>query len=171
MKDMQQLLDSLSPEERELAVHYAGFDLWSGELEAFRRERGISESEMLATTASQAAFGGDEGLARRLGEAALGLSATDAERQLAHVSLAQLHYRNRRDSQELKSFERHCLQAIELGHAGTFCYERLAVLYEYRGEVEEAKSICERAIEVLEGAGDARSARRFRERLGRLKKR
>lgn len=171
MKDMQELLGSLSPQERRLTTHYAGFDLEDDDIEGFRRERGISESELLSATASQAAFGGDEALAQRLGQAALELAAADAERQLAHISLAQLHYRNRRDPQELESFEHHCRRAIELGHEGTFCYERLAVLYEYRGDIDAAKRICEKAVEALEGARDARSARRFRERLGRLEKR
>jgi hypothetical protein len=57
---------------------------------------------------------------------------------------------------------------VDLRHAGTFCYERLAALYEYRGDREETAGVCRRAVEVLEASGDARSAERFRRRLQRL---
>ncbi|CAN5156373.1 hypothetical protein BH24ACT19_BH24ACT19_05060 [soil metagenome] len=107
-------------------------------------------------------------LARILGRAALDLAGGTEDLQLAHVSLAQTHFRNRRDEVELARFVEHCRAAIHAGHAGTFCYERLAVLYEYRGEREEAASVCRRAVEVLEAAGDPLSAARFRKRLGRL---
>jgi Tfp pilus assembly protein PilF len=103
-----------------------------------------------------------------MGSAAIDLAATPAERQLAHVCLAQAYFRDRREEASLRAFEEHCRAAIDLGHAGTFCYERLAVLYEYRGDVEEAARVCRRAIETLETSGDVRSAERFRRRLGRL---
>lgn len=125
-------------------------------------------SGFLASTASQAGFAGEEDFARRMGNAALEFAGTDEERQLAHVSLAQIHFRNRREEEELAAFERHCRAAVELGHAGTFCYERLATLYEYRGEIEDAISVCRRAVEALGGVGDHRSAERFWGRLERL---
>lgn len=125
-------------------------------------------SGLLASTASQAGFAGEEDFARRMGNAALEFAGTDEERQLAHVSLAQVHFRNRREGEELAAFVRHCRAAVELGHAGTFCYERLATLYEYRGEIEDAISVCRRAVEALGGVGDHRSAERFGGRLERL---
>jgi Tfp pilus assembly protein PilF len=103
-----------------------------------------------------------------LGHAALDLAEGPEDLQLAHVSLAQTHFQNRRDEADLAAFVEHCRAAIEADHAGSFCYERLAVLYEYRGEIEEAVKICRRAVEVLEAAGDPRSAARFRKRLDRL---
>ncbi len=125
-------------------------------------------SVLLASTASQAGFAGDGDFARRIGGAALEFAETDEERQLAHVSLAQVHFKNRREEEELAAFERHCCAAVDLGHAGTFCYERLATLYEYRGEIESAISICSRAVETLGGTGDHRSSGRFEKRLERL---
>ena len=78
------------------------------------------------------------------------------------------HFQNRREEADLLAFEKHCRAAVDLGHAGTFCYERLAALYEYRGDREEATKMCRRAVEVLEASGDARSAERFKRRLQRL---
>jgi tetratricopeptide (TPR) repeat protein len=125
-------------------------------------------SALLATTGARAGASGDLDLARALGRAALDLAEGSEDLQLAHVSLAQTHFRNRRDEADLAAFVEHCQAAIRAGHAGSFCYERLAVLYEYRGEREEAAEICRRAVEVLEAAGDPRSAARFRKRLDRL---
>ena len=125
-------------------------------------------SVLLATTGARAGTSGDLDLARTLGRAALDLAEGPEDLQLAHVSLAQTHFHNRRNEAELAAFVEHCRVAIELGHAGSFCYERLATLYEYRGEKEEAAKICHRAIEVLEATGDPRSAARFRKRLDRL---
>ncbi|HEV3477543.1 MAG TPA: hypothetical protein VG127_08685, partial [Rubrobacteraceae bacterium] len=96
------------------------------------------------------------------------LAETPEERELAHVCLAQAHFQNRREEEDLLAFEEHCRAAIDLGHAGSFCYERLAALYEYRGDREEAAEVCRRAAEILEATGDARSAERFRRRLQRL---
>lgn len=126
-----------------------------------------SPSALLATTGTRVGASGDTDLARTLGRAALDLAGEPEDVQLAHVLLAQTHFKNRRDELDLQGFVEHCRAAIEAGHDGTFCYERLAVLYEYRGEKEEAADICRRAIEVLE-AGDPRSAARFRKRLERL---
>ncbi len=128
----------------------------------------VTPSALLATTGAGAGAGGDFDLARTLGRAALDLAKEPEDRQLAHVSLAQTHFRNRRDEADLAGFIEHCRAAVRAGHAGTFCYERLAVLYEYRGETEEAAEISRRAVEVLEAAGDPRSADRFRKRLDRL---
>jgi tetratricopeptide (TPR) repeat protein len=123
---------------------------------------------LLATTGARAGASGDLDLARTLGRAALDLAEEAEDLQIAHVSLAQTHFQNRRNEADLAAFVEHCRAAIEAGHAGSFCYERLAVLYEYRGEIEEAVGICRRAVEVLEAAGDPRSAARFRKRLDRL---
>ena len=128
----------------------------------------VTPSALLATTGAAAGAGGGLDLARTLGRAALNLAEETEDRQLAHVSLAQTHFRNRRDEADLAGFIEHCRAAVRDGHAGTFCYERLAVLYEYRGEREEATEITRRAVEVLEAAGDPRSADRFRKRLDRL---
>ena len=86
-----------------------------------------------------------------MGAAALEFAETPEERQLAHVCLALAHFQDRREEADLRAFEKHCRAAVDLGHAGTFCYERLAALYEYRGDREEAASICRHAVEVLEG--------------------
>ena len=128
----------------------------------------VTPATLLATTGAQAGLSGDLDLARALGRAALELAEGLADLQLAHVLLAQTHFRNRRDEADLASFVEHCQAAIRMGHTGTFCYERLAALYEYRGENEEAARICRHAVEVLEGAGDHRSAAGFRKRLDRL---
>lgn len=68
----------------------------------------------------------------------------------------------------MEAFVAHCRAAVDLGPSGTFCYERLAVLYEYRGDLDGAIEICRRAVEALSGAGDARSAERFQGRPDRL---
>lgn len=157
-------------------ARYANLDLSGGDPEsivAMLRSYVASNPEatpsaLLATTGSHAAFGGDMDLARRLGTAALDLAENDADRQLAHVCLAQAHFQNRREEAELEAFVGHCRAAMDLGHAGTFCYERLATLYEYRRDVEEARNVCLRAVDVLDAAGDRRSAERFQKRLDRL---
>ncbi len=104
-----------------------------------------------------------------IGEAALDMAEVPEERQLAHVCLAQTHFRVRKDPEHLAAFEGHCEKAIELGAAGTFCYERLATLYEYRKEYGRAAEVSRKAVEAL--SGDERSVGRFRERLGRVEKR
>lgn len=125
-------------------------------------------ASLLATAGAQAGAAGDLRLARRLGQVAVELSDTAEDRQLAHVSLAQTFFRDRRSPESLEEFIKQCQTAIRAGHTGTFCYERLAVLHEHRGEIESAVEICQRAIDVLERAGDVRSAARFRRRLERL---
>lgn len=106
----------------------------------------------------------DRGLATRLGGVSVQLSVSVGERQLAHACLAQTAFKFRKDPRSLAVFEEHCSEAMALGHAGTFCYERLSVLYEYRGEVGRAIEVCRRAEAALSGAGDTRSAGRFREK-------
>lgn len=174
-EDLARYLVGLSDEDRARISHYAALDLSGDEDMIFRtlvsyasENPSATPSGLLATTGAQAGFAGEPDLARRVGAAGLELAVTDEDRQLAHVSLAQTHFQNRRDEDELRRFEEHCRAAVDLGHAGTFCYERLAALYEYRGDVEEAIRICRRAIEVLEEAGDQRSAERFEKRLDRL---
>jgi len=173
--DLAGYVASLPPEGQASFSRHAGLDLTGGReaaagvlLAYAEKNPGVSPSSFLSSVCSQAAFVRDTELARRTGEAALQLAETDEERQLAHVALAQLHFQNRREEGELEAFVEHCLEAVRLGHAGTFCYERLATLYEYRGQTEEAREISRRAVEVLEAAGDVRSAERFRRRLERL---
>lgn len=127
-----------------------------------------TSSALLATTGARIGASGDLDLGRTLGRAALDLAEEPEDLQLAHVLLAQTHFKNRRDEADLESFVEHCWAAIQAGHDGTFCYERLAVLYEYRGEKKAAAEVCRRAVEVLEAVGDLRSASRFRKRLERL---
>ena len=131
-------------------------------------DRDASPSSLLATTGMQAGAAGEVEFAVTLGRTALEMADRPEDSGLAHVCLAQTHFRNRRDPEELSLFVEHCRAAISAGHAGTFCYERLAVLYEYRGETGEAAIVCRRAVEVLGEAGDERSAARFRKRLARL---
>jgi hypothetical protein len=174
-EDLASFLATLPEEDRARFSRFAALDL-PGEpgavlrvLRAYAAENpAATASNLLATTGAQAGFARDLGFARLVGAAALEFAETPEERQLAHVSLAQAHFQNRREEADLLAFEEHCRAAIDLGHAGTFCYERLAALYEYRGDREEAARVCRRAIEVLEASGDARSAGRFRKRLGRL---
>ncbi len=174
-EELAEFLTSLPPEDLDRFSRHAALELSAepktadATLRAYADENpDATPSVLLSSTASQAGFAGEEGFARRMGSAALELAETDEERQLAHVSLAQVHFRNRREEEELAAFERHCRAAVELGHAGTFCYERLATLYEYRGEIEDAISVCLRAVEALGGVGDRRSAERFGGRLERL---
>ena len=168
-------LVSLPDEDRARFASYAALDLPDNErgiatvLSVYAAENpSASPSTLLATTGARAGANGDLELARTLGCAALDLAKGPEDLQLAHVSLAQTHFRNRRDEADLAAFVEHCRAGIRAGHAGTFCYERLAALYEYWGEREEALRICRRAVNVLEAAGDPRSATRFQRRLDRL---
>ncbi len=169
-------LAALPEEDRARFSRYAALDLPEGPPEALSatlmayaaHNPAATASGLLATTGARAAFSRDLDLARSLGAAALELAETPEECELAHVCLAQAHFQNRREEEDLLAFEEHCRAAIDLGHAGTFCYERLAALYEYRGDREEAAEVCRRAAEVLEATGDARSAERFKRRLERL---
>jgi hypothetical protein len=160
-------LSALPEEDRARFSRYAALDLpdepeaLTATLRAYAAENpAATASGLLATTGAQAGFSRDLDLARSLGAAALEFAESPQERQLAHVCLAQAHFQNRREEEDLLAFEEHCRAAIDLGHAGTFCYER--------GDWEEAAKVCRRAVEVLEVAGDARSAERFRRRLRRL---
>jgi hypothetical protein len=173
--ELATFLASLPDEDRARVSSYAALVLPDDEesivtvLSVYAaRNPTVTPSALLATTGAGAGAGGDLDFARTLGRVALDLAEEPEDRQLAHVSLAQTHFRNRRDEADLAGFIEHCRAAMHAGHAGTFCYERLAVLYEYRGEREEAAEICRRAVEVLEAAGDPRSADRFRKRLDRL---
>lgn len=170
-------LSSLGGEDRERFSRYAGLDLPAGPEDGERIPRLLgayawsnpadTPAGLLATTGAQAGFAGDAAFALRLGRASLELAETAADRALAHVSLAQTHFQSRRDEEELALFEHHCRAAIEDGHSGTFCYERLATLYEYRGWLDEAESVCRRAVEVL-GREDPRSVGKFQKRLDRI---
>lgn len=170
-------LSSLGGEDRERFSRYAGLDLPASPeneeavselLESYAKSNPAdTPAGLLATTGAQAGFAGDAAFALRLGRASLELAATDEDRALAHVSLAQTHFQGRRDEEELALFEHHCRAAIEDGHSGTFCYERLATLYEYRGWLDEAESVCRRAVEVL-GREDPRSVGKFQKRLDRI---
>lgn len=169
-------LAALDDGDRERFSSHAALDLpeegFDGILRTLRAysaaSPGASPSSLLATTGMQAGAAGDRDLAVNLGRAALEMADTTGDRGLSHVCLAQIHFRARRDREELARFVEHCREAISAGHPGTFCYERLAVLYEYRGETGEAAEVCRRAVEVLHEAGDERSATRFRKRLERL---
>jgi hypothetical protein len=174
-ENLASFLATLPEEDRARFSRYAALDLPREHEEIARTLRAYAAenpattaSGLLATTGAQAGMAQDPVFARRVGAAALEFAGAPEERQLAHVCLAQTHFRNRREEADLLAFEEHCLAAIDLGHAGTFCYERLAALYEYRGDREEAAKVCRRAVEMLEAAGDARSAERFRKRLSRL---
>ncbi len=174
-EELASFLASLPDEERARVSSYAALGLpvdaedIAAVLWAYAVENpSATPSTLLATTGARAGTSGDLDLGRALGRAALQLAEGSEDLQLAHVSLAQTHFQNRRDEADLAAFIEHCRAAIEIGHAGSFCYERLATLYEYRGEKKEAAEICRRAIEVLEVAGDPRSATRFRKRLDRL---
>ncbi len=174
-EELASFLASLPDEDRVRVSSYAALGLPADAkgvatvLWAYAVENpSVTPSALLATTGARAGTSGDLDLARTLGRAALELAEGSEDLQLAHVSLAQTHFQNRRDEADLAAFVEHCQAAIEIGHAGSFCYERLAALYEYRGEKKEAAEICRRAIEVLGAAGDPRSAARFRKRLDRL---
>jgi hypothetical protein len=173
--DVAMLLASLPGEDRALFSRYAAVEVpeepraVSATLQTYAAQNpAATASGLLATTGARAASVGELGFARAMGAAALELAETAEESQLAHVCLAQIHFQNRREEADLLAFEEHCRAAIELGHGGTFCYERLAALYEYRGDPGEAASVCRRAVEALESSGDPRSAERFRRRLQRL---
>ncbi|HEX2728938.1 MAG TPA: hypothetical protein VHM16_04235 [Rubrobacteraceae bacterium] len=173
--DLEVLISNLSPDDRALLSRYTALDLSAGPdavaatLRAFaQRSPDSTPSVLLATAGAHAAQAGEEDFARRIGGAALDIAATSEERRIAHVCLAQTHFRRRRDGAELEAFIAHCRAAVDLGHTGTFCYERLAVLYEYRGDLDGAIEICRRAVNALSGAGDDRSAGRFKRRLARL---
>ena len=175
-ENMASFLAALEDEDRERFSTYAALDLPDGDAESILRtlhayadaSEDASPSSLLATTGAQAGAAGEVGLAVTLGRAALELARTPEDLGLAHVCLAQTHFRRRGDAEELARFVEHCKKAVAAGHAGTFCYERLAVLYEYRGERGEAAEICRLAVEALSAAGDDRSATRFRKRLERL---
>jgi hypothetical protein len=169
-------LASLPREDREHFSRYAALDLPPGpdvdEIRELlwsyaRTNLSATPASLLATAGAQAGFTGDAIFAIHAGRAALELAETASDRALAHVSLAQTHFKSRRQEEELALFEHHCRAAIEEGHSGTFCYERLATLYEYRGWLDEAEHICRRAVEVLERE-DPRSVERFRKRLDRI---
>lgn len=174
-EDLAAFLAAMSDDERGRAGRYAGvaFPADTDAIITVLRDYaaanpGTTPAALLAATGSRAGYARDLDLARRMGRAALDLAETPDERQLAHVCLAQTHFQNRRETEDLEAFVEHCRVAIELGHTGTFCYERLAVLYEYRGDREAAAEVCRRAVEALGAEGDERSAERFRRRLVRL---
>ena len=172
-EDLVSFLATLPDEDRARFSRYAAIDLAeepdAATLRAFAAENPLmTASGLLATTAARAGVGRDLAFAHLAGTEALELAETLEDRQLAHVCLAQAHFLNRRQEADLDAFEEHCRAAIDLGHAGTFCYERLAALYEYRGDREGAAGVCLRAVGVMEAAGDARSAERFRSRLRRI---
>ncbi len=174
-EDLAAFLAFLPDEDRIRVSSYADLDLPDDAegiiavVSAYAAENpSVTPSVFLATTGAQAGASGNLDLALSLGGAALDLAGEPEDLQLAHVSLAQTHFRNRRNEADLEAFVEHCRAAIRAGHAGTFCYERLAVLYEYRGEKEEALKVCRRAVEVLELTGNLRSATGFQKRLDRL---
>lgn len=148
----------LPPDEEGMAAVLLGYS---------RDNPSDTPSGLLATTGAQAGASVDAGFALRIGRTALEMAETAEDRALAHVALAQTHFQSRREEKELALFEHHCRAAVEEGHSGTFCYERLATLYEYRGWLDEAEKICRRAVEVL-GREDPRSVGKFQKRLDRL---
>lgn len=167
-------LAALSEEDRGRFSRYAGLDLPPDEEGVARTLESYSASNpsdtpsgLLASTGAQAGFAGEPEFAVRIGRAALELAGSSQDRALAHVSLAQTHFQSRREEEELALFERHCRAAIDEGHAGTFCYERLATLYEYRGQLDEAERISRLAVEALREE-DPRSVGKFEKRLRRL---
>jgi hypothetical protein len=171
-------LAGLSIEERARVGRYSAVDLPEDAEGIGRTLRAMAEGRpeatpalFLATTGAQAGAAGDLDLGLVVGRAALDLAASEEDLRVAHVSLAQTYFRNRREEEHLEAFVGHCREAVRLGHAGTFCYERLAVLHEFRGEKDAAREVCRRAVEALEADGDARSAARFRKRLQRLESR
>ncbi len=173
--ELATFLASLPDEDRVRVISYSALGLpdnaegIAAVLSAYAGENPLlTPSMLLATTGAQAGTRGDLELAHTLGHAALELAEGREDLQLAHVSLAQTYFKNRRDEANLGAFVEHCWEAIRAGHSGTFCYERLAALYEYRGEKEEALKVCRRAVEVLGAVEDFRSAARFQKRLGRL---
>ncbi|CAN5511538.1 hypothetical protein BH20ACT10_BH20ACT10_13110 [soil metagenome] len=172
--DAALLLASLSDEGRDAFSRHSGIALpddpedpegIEAALASHASENGGTPAELFASTGAMAGATRDTEFAVSIGEAALEMSETPDERQLAHVCLAQTHFRNRKEEKHLASFEAHCSEAIELGAAGTFCYERLATLYEYRKEYGRAAEVSRRAVDAL---ADGRSVERFRGRLARL---
>lgn len=164
-------LASLTHEERDSFSRHSNIALpddAEGIEAALREKVAGSPAELFATTGAMAGTTSERDFAVFLGKAALEMSETDEERGLAHVCLAQTHFRLRKEGEHLAAFEAHCSEAVKLGAAGTFCYERLATLYEYRKEYERAARVSRRAVENL---ADERSVGRFRERLVRLEKR
>lgn len=173
--ELEAWISNLPPDDRALLSRYTALDLPEDPATVAATLRGYAQrsldstpSVLLATAGAQAAQSGEDDFARRIGGAALDFAVTSEERRIAHVCLAQTHFRRRREAAELEAFVAHCRAAVDLGHTGTFCYERLAVLYEYRGDLDSAIEICRRAVEALSGAGDVRSAERFQSRLDRL---
>jgi hypothetical protein len=173
--ELATFLASLPHEDRVRVSFYAALGLpdsakgIAAVLSVYAAENHLTTpSTLLATTGAQAGTRGDLELAHTLGHAALELAEGPEDLQLAHVSLAQTYFKNRRDEANVEAFVEHCWEAIRAGHAGTFCYERLAALYEYRSKKEEALKVCRRAVEVLEAFGDFRSAAKFQKRLERL---
>lgn len=174
-RELARLLAALPEEDRARFSRYAALELpedpeaVSAAFESYAAENpGTNPVELVALTGARAGSARDLDFARRVGAAALEAATTPEERQLAHVCLARTHFQNRREEPDLQAFVEHCHAAVDLGHAGTFCYERLAALYEYRGEIDRAIEICRRAMRVLEEAGDTRSAGAFQKRLDRL---
>jgi tetratricopeptide (TPR) repeat protein len=171
--ELAEFIAALDAEDRAKVGRYAFLELPenAGEIELLLsapENPAATPAQFVSNVISQAASARDLDLARKLGPVALDAAETPGDLQLAHASLAQAYFQNRRDPESAKSFEKHCRAAIEAGHAGTFCYERLAALYEYRGDLEEALRISHRAAEVLRAAGDERSAARFEKRAERL---
>lgn len=167
-------LAALSAEERESFSRHSGISLPDDAegIEAALNAHGSgSPAELFATTGAAAGTTRETGFALSLGGAALEMAQTPEERQLAHVCLAQTHFRGRKDPEQLSAFEEHCLCAVDLGAAGTFCYERLATLYEYRKDFERAAEVSRKAVGSLGEAGDVRSVERFQKRLARLEER
>lgn len=168
-------LAALPEEHRERFSHYAGLDLPPDKegiartLEAYSvANPSDTPSGLLATTGAQAGFSGEREFGVEIGRAALDLAEDVRDSALAHVSLAQTHFQGRREERELELFEHHCRSAVEEGHAGTFCYERLSTLYEYRGWLDEAERICRLAVETLQ-QHDPRSVEKFQKRLRRIR--
>ena len=109
-------LADLPDEDRERFSAHAALDLPEGNTEDIFRHLqtyagaspGATPSSLLATTGAQAGATGDRSLALTLGRAALDLADNPGDLGLAHVCLAQTHFRNRGDREELASFVEHC---------------------------------------------------------------
>ncbi|WP_119068973.1 hypothetical protein [Rubrobacter indicoceani] len=177
-RDLAHYLSALAAGERESVSAQTGWRLSEDPEETLRMLAATLDlldgaaSDFAALAGVRLALeGGDRGLATKLGEVAVQLAGSVGERQLAHACLAQSAFRFRKDPESLAAFERHCEAAIALEHAGTFCYERLAVLYEYRGETESAVEVCEKAAAALSASGDGRSAERFRKKAQAIRNR
>jgi hypothetical protein len=138
----------------------AGVEGISAVLSAYAAENPTATpSTLLATTGAWAGTSGDLVLARPYLMSCGSRPRRRARRPSVCPRLARAD-----PSSELSQrggshgFVRHCRAAIEDGHARSFCYERMAVLYEHRAEKKEVAKPCRRAIEILEAAGDRRSA-------------